>query len=479
MSESASSIESRPAAPVLKSILELVGHTRMLELRKLDTGPCRLFAKLEYENPAGSIKDRIGVSMIEAAEREGVIDPEQEPRPTLIEATAGNTGLGLALVAGQRGYKLIVVVPDKMSQEKVQHLRAMGAQVQMARSDVTKGHPDYYQEVAARLARNTPNSLFVNQFCNEANVSAHYTGTGPEMHAQVMQATGSPIDAVVLGVGSGGTVSGVGRYLKEQNPACWVVLADPEGSVLTPLVNEGKSVEAGSWLIEGMGEDFVPDICDLELVDEAIAIPDAESFLAAREALAKEGLFVGSSTGCLLQAAMVWCRRQTKPCNVVTLACDSGAKYLSKMFNDYWMIDQGFIKREKRNDLRDLISRRHAEKEDYTLQPNEPLEQAVKMMRLYDVSQIAVVDQPGRVVGMLDEGDILLAAAQNSSAFSQPVSDFMTTRLETVSPEAGVETLLPIFRADRVAIVVNDDGSYLGLITKIDLINYLRRQLPR
>jgi len=468
------------APPVFHNILEMIGRTPMLELKRLDAGSCRLFGKLELANPAGSIKDRIGLSMIEAAERAGKIDPKADPPPTIVEATAGNTGLALALVAGQRGYRLIVVVPDKMSQEKVQHLRAMGADVVLTRSDVTKGHPDYYQEVAARMARQTPNAIFINQFGNPANPQAHYEGTGPEIWEQMEASAGGKVDAFVCGVGSGGTLAGAARFFKERNPDCKIILADPAGSILAPLVNEGKHVEPGSWLVEGMGEDFVPDICDLELVDEGIAVEDGEAFFAARELLHKEGILAGSSTGCLVHAAMQWCRRQERPMNVVTLICDSGAKYLSKMFNDYWMIDQGFIKRERFDDLRDLIARWHANREDFVVKSTDPIEQAFKAMRLYDVSQVAVVDpsDPDQVVGIIDEGDLLLGVMSDRDVFSKPVSEVMTSRLETVTPEARIEDLLPIFRADRVAIVVDREGKYHGLITKVDLISYLRQRLP-
>ncbi|MFU8828487.1 MAG: pyridoxal-phosphate dependent enzyme [Phycisphaerales bacterium] len=484
---------ARSLAPVYHSALEMIGNTPMLELTRLESGPCRLFGKLEMMNPAGSIKDRIGLSMIEAAEREGRLDPNADPKPTIIEGTAGNTGLGLALVAGQRGYRMLVVVPDKMSEGKIQHLRAMGAEVVLARSDVQKGHPEYYQDVAARLAQKTPNSIYINQFSNPDNTAAHYDQTGPEIHRQ-LEAFGG-VDVFIAGIGSGGTISGVGRYLKEQNPNCRIVLADPVGSILEPLVNRGEKVKPGSWLVEGMGEDFIPDICDLSFVDEAIAVTDAESFHAARDLLDREGLLAGSSTGCLIAAAKKFCAKQTKPLNVVTLICDQGAKYLGKMFNDYWMIDNGFIEREKSGDLRDLIARRHASREDYVAKPTDPLSQVIKVMELHNVSQLAVVEtvhltSTGRdhdkVVGIIDESDILMAVVQGESALSRPVSDFMTTRIETISPRAKVEDLIPIFRADRVAIVVDDHAptgagtdfrEYLGLITKIDLINYLRRQL--
>lgn len=299
--------DKAPLLPPFRGVLDMIGRTPMLELAKMNAAPCRLFVKMELMNPAGSIKDRIGLSMIQGAERAGKLDPKGNPPPTIVEATAGNTGLGLALVAGQRGYKLKVVVPDKMSQEKIQHLRSMGAEVILARSDVQKGHPEYYQEVAARIARDTPNSLYVNQFGNPDNIRAHYETTGPEIWEQMQ----GQVDAVVLGVGSGGTLTGVARFLREKNPEIKVILSDPAGSMLHPLVNEGKHVQATSWLVEGMGEDFVPDICDLKLVDEAIPVTDEQAFLAARELLSKEGILAGSSTGCLIHAALAWCRKQT------------------------------------------------------------------------------------------------------------------------------------------------------------------------
>ena len=425
---------------------------------------------MESQNPGQSIKDRIAISMINRAEKDGSLG--QGVR--LIEATAGNTGIALALVASQKGYDITVVVPDKMSEEKIAHLRAMGAQVIMARSDVEKGHPEYYQDVAKRLADEN-GWYFVNQFSNEANVAAHYETTGPEIWQQ-MEAN---IDAIVIGVGSGGTITGVGRYLREQNPAIEIILADPEGSVLAPLVNEGKKVSAGSWLVEGIGEDFVPPITDLALVTMSYWISDKESFEVARELLKTEGILTGSSTGTLVAAAVRWAKEQTKPKRIVTFACDHGSKYLAKMFNDYWMLDQGFIDREKHGDLRDLITRRHETSEDFTLLPNLPVIQAIKNMRLYDISQMAVIDTDSQVVGILDESDILLAVTNNADNFQKPVSEFMTTKLSTLPSSATIDQLMPLFSEDKVAIVVDDDENYLGLITKIDLINHLRKQLPR
>lgn len=458
-----------PLAPVYHNVLEMVGNTPMLELKRLDTGPCRLFAKLDSSNPGNSIKDRIAVSMVEAAEQDGRL----KPGGMIIEATAGNTGIALALVAGQKGYKVTVVMPDKMSAEKISHLRAMGATVILTRSDVEKGHPEYYQDLAQRLASETPGSFYVNQFGNAANPQAHYTGTGPEIWEQLE----GKVDAFVAGVGSGGTVTGCGRYLRERNPKIDIVLADPAGSILAPLVNEGKRIQPGSWLVEGIGEDFVPDILDLKLVNKAYSIPDAEAFMVARDVLKHEGMLIGSSSGTLIAAALRYCREQKEPKNVVSFFCDNGSKYLSKMFNDFWMMDQGFIERESFGDLRDLISRRHWEKQDYTLKESTPLIQAIKMARLYDISQMVVLGDNEKVIGILDESDILLAMMHDEECMRRPVSDYMSRRLETIKPTASINDLMPIFRADRVAIVADDSGFY-GLITKIDLINYLRKRLP-
>jgi cystathionine beta-synthase len=470
----AKSASARPhaLAPVFHNVLEMVGNTPMLELRNMNTGKCSLFVKMESQNPGNSIKDRIAISMIDAAERDGRL----KPGGTIVEATAGNTGLALALVASQRGYKLIVVVPDKMSDEKISHLRAMGAEVVLTRSDVEKGHPEYYQDVAQAIANRTPNSMYVNQFGNAANPQAHYETTGPEIWEQMEHR----VDAFVAGVGSGGTVSGVGKFLKERDPKVQVVLADPQGSILAPLVNEGKKVAPGSWLVEGIGEDFVPSILDLSLVDKAYAIPDSEAFHTARELLRKEGILAGSSVGTLLGAALRYCREQTTPKRVVSLICDNGAKYLSKMFNDFWMMDNGFIERESFGDLRDMVARRHQQKEDFTLSPETPLVQAIRRMRMFNISQMAVLNEKDRVVGIIDESDVLIALTQSGSSLDEvgrrPVRDFMTSRLETISPASSVNDLMPIFRADRVAIVA-DDTHFYGLITKIDLINYLRKQL--
>jgi len=449
-----------------ENVLSLIGNTPMVRVGSTDTGPCELFLKLENQNPGGSIKDRIGLSMIEAAERQGLLAPGS----TLVEATAGNTGLGLALVAARKGYRLLLVIPDKMSQEKIFHLRAMGAEVRMTRSDVGKGHPEYYQDLAATLAQEA-GGHYINQFENPANPAAHENTTGPEIFRQM----DGRVDAVVCGVGSGGTITGIGRFLQRVAPEAEMVLADPRGSVLDGYVRTGQLGTAGSWLVEGVGEDFLPPICDLSRVRSSFSIDDEESFLAARALLDKEGILGGSSTGLLLAAALRYCRAQTTPKRVVSFVCDSGNKYLSKMYNDFWMREQGFLRGAPRGDLRDVIGRSLEQNSVIVIAPDDRLLVAYSRMKLYDVSQLPVMDQD-RIVGIVDEQDLLIALHDDPKAFQRPVRSIMSQKLTTVPVASSVESLFPIFEQGLVVIVC-DGPRFLGLITRIDVLNYLRRKL--
>ncbi len=450
-----------------KSVLDLIGNTPLVEIRRMDAGKCRLFLKLESQNPGGSIKDRIGLSMINAAENDGSL----KPGGTIIEATAGNTGLGLALVASQKAYKLILVVPDKMSREKIFHLKAMGAEVILTRSDVGKGHPDYYQDMAERIARET-GAFFVNQFGNPANPLAHETTTGPEIWEQ----SGHNVDAIVCGVGSAGTLTGLSRFFSRVSPDTEMVLADPVGSVLADFVTTGKHGEAGSWIVEGIGEDFIPPIADLSRVKQAYSISDEESCNVVRELLQKEAILAGSSTGTLIGAALRYCREQTQPKRVVTFVCDSGNKYLSKIFNDYWMIDHGFIRRKQHGDLRDLISRRYEERDVITVAPEDRLMTAYARMKLYDISQLPVIGTDAKVVGIIDEWDLLSAVQDNAERFRDPVRSAMVDRLETAELDTPLTALTGIFNRGHVVVVV-DKGKFYGLITRMDVLNHLRNKV--
>ncbi|MEN1957600.1 pyridoxal-phosphate dependent enzyme [Luteimonas changyuni] len=455
--------------PIHESVLGLIADTPIVKAQRLDAGVCELFFKLESQNPGGSIKDRIGLSMIEAAEKRGDI----RPGDTLVEGTAGNTGIGLALVAQQKGYKLVLVVPDKMSREKIFNLKAMGAEVVLTRSDVAKGHPDYYQDLAERIARETPGAYFINQFGNPDNPAAHEFGTGPEILRQMAEVGG--VDAVVFGCGSSGTMSGLSRCFAEHAPQVEMILADPVGSILTEYINEGTlSEKSGSWMVEGIGEDFLPTISDFSRVKKAYAISDKESFLAGRELLATEGILGGSSTGTLLAAALKYCREQATPKKVLVFVCDTGNKYLSKMYNDYWMLDNGFLEREQHGDLRDLILRPYSQKDTVVLAPGDLLVTAYQRMKLYEISQLPVMDGE-RLAGILDESDVLLHVYGDEARFRDPVSTAMVSKLEVLDVKSPVEALLPVFDAGKVAIVTDGDR-FLGLITRIDLLNWLRRR---
>src|SRR5262245_10980801 len=416
----------------MPTVLDLIGETPLVEVTRLERGPCRLFLKLESANPSGSLKDRPARSMIEAAEADGQL----KPGGTIVEATAGNTGVGLALVGGRKGYRTVLVVPDKMAREKVLHAQAMGAEVVSTRSDVGKGHPDYYQDVAEAITKRTPGAFYVNQFANPANPRAHETTTGPEILRQM----GGDIDAVVVGVGSGGMLTGLGRCMRSASKKTRMILADPAGSILAPYVETGRMTEAGSWAVEGIGEDFVPPVADLSLVGKAYSIPDPDSFATARELLLREGILAGSSSGTLLAAALRYCREQDEPKRVVTLVCDSGAKYLSKVFNPSFLAQEGWTHLDRHGTVGDVVINRYSEGTAIVVRPEDNRRTVFTRMRFSGVSQLPVVDESGHVVGLVDESDVLAALITDpdgaNQAFQLPVKDVMVTRLETIAADA-------------------------------------------
>jgi cystathionine beta-synthase len=451
---------------VFSNVLDMVGRTPMLEVTRLDTGPCRLFLKLELMNPGGSIKDRIGMSMIEEAERRG----DLKPGATIVEATAGNTGLGLALVAAQKGYKLILVLPDKMSQEKIFNLRAMGAEVVLTRSDVGRGHPEYYQDLGRRIAEEQ-GAYFINQFGNPDNPLAHEKTTGPE----ILEQLDGKVDAIVLGVGSSGTVSGLSRFLRSNSPDTALIIADPVGSVVADYVNTGSFGESSSWLVEGIGEDFIPDIADFSAAAKAYSISDAESFRAARELLRKEGILAGSSSGTLLCAALRYCREQTDAKRVVTFACDTGNKYLSKLFNDFWLEDQGFIHRKPHGDLRDLVGRPHGERATITVGPTDVLTTAHNRLRNAGFSQLPVMED-GHLVGVVTEDAIIQYTFGKPELMHAPVGDAMQTAFVRLEKDTSINNLVAMLSVQPYAAVM-DGGEFFGLITRSDVLNHLRKQM--
>ncbi|MBT8074094.1 MAG: pyridoxal-phosphate dependent enzyme, partial [Xanthomonadales bacterium] len=331
--------------------------------------------------------------------------------------------------------------------------------------------PEYYQDLACSIAEDIDGAFFINQFGNESNPKAHEELTGPEIWEQM----GHNLDAIVLGVGSSGTITGLSRYFEHAAPDLELVLADPVGSILAEYINDGVlSDKSASWLVEGIGEDFLPIISDFSRVTRAYAISDRDSMLTGRELLAREGILGGSSTGTLVAAALKYCREQSEHKNVLTFACDTGNRYLSKMYNDFWMRDQGFLQYSQHGDLRDLIARPFESNDTITVGPDEPLANAYSRMKLYDVSQLPVIEDRN-IVGFIDESDVLLAVAQSNERFDDPVSSAMVTELASVQVKDPVDELMPIFSKDYVAIV-KDGERFLGLITRVDLLNYLRRK---
>ena len=432
------------------SLLNLIGNTPMLKLSSVDTGVCELFVKLESQNPGGSIKDRIGLSIIEQAEESG----ELQEGGTIIEATAGNTGIGLALVAALKGYKIILVIPDKMSREKILHLEGLGAEIILTRSDVPEGHPEYYHDVARKVANETPGSFLANQFSNPANPFAHRTTTAPEIWDQME----GDLDAVVAGVGSGGTITGLAEFFKEKDDSISIVAADPENSIVADAVIKGSySYDGGSWLVEGVGEDFIPDNLNLALIDDAVMVTDKEAFEVLQVLLQEEGILGGSSTGTLVAGAIKWCQKQTEPKKVVTFICDTGNKYLSKAFNKSWLHDNNLLDLEKEGNLSDLINRRADKGEMITVSPSNTLLIAYNRMRSADISQIPVLDGQ-ELLGILDEEDLLLSVAKDQAAFSIPVTQIMTDKLDILQVNATNEELLAVLSEGKVAII------YLSLI---------------
>lgn len=451
---------------IYHNVLEMVGRTPMLEVSRLDTGPCRLFLKLELMNPGGSIKDRIGISMIEQAERRGDI----KPGDLLVEATAGNTGIGLALAAAQKGYRLVLVLPDKMSQEKIFNLRAMGAEIVLTRSDVGKGHPEYYQDLAQSIARER-GGYYVNQFGNPDNPMAHEQTTGPEIWEQMEH----DVDAIVVGVGSSGTLAGMSTFFRKVAPKMEFVLADPKGSILAEYIRSGTLGQGGSWLVEGIGEDFIPDIADLSMVRSAYTITDAESFSAARELLRSEGILAGSSSGTLLAAALNYCQEQSTPKRVVAFACDTGNKYLSKLYNDFWMEDQGFIHRQEHGDLRDLIGRPHEHRATITVGADDIITTAHNRLRNAGFSQLPVMDGD-ELAGVITEDDIIRYTFGRPVRMGEKVRSAMRTSFLKVDKDTSVDNLVALLHGDSYAAVTEQGGNrFLGLITRSDVLNYLRR----
>jgi cystathionine beta-synthase len=448
---------------VKDSALSLIGETPLVRLSRLEPGlTTPLVAKVEFLNPGGSVKDRPAVAMIDAAERAG----DLKPGGTLVEPTSGNTGLGLAMVAVLRGYRVIAVMPDKMSREKIDTLRAHGAEVVVCPTDVPPESPQSYYRVADRLTEEIDGAFQPNQYFNPANPEAHYRSTGPEIWRQ----TAGQITHFVIGVGTGGTISGAGRYLKEQNPEIEVVGADPEGSLYS-----GGPVHP--YRVEGIGEDFWPETLHQDVIDRYIRVSDRDSFIAARRLVAREGLFAGGSSGTAIYAAVQVARElDDAEALVVTLLPDGGRPYLSKVFNDHWMREHGYLSGGGRT-AGDLLEAKGVDGALLTVSSHDEVGRVLELMQEHGVSQIPVVsaEDESVFVGVVSERGLLWASAEHPGILKQEVTEVLEPPLPELAPDDPAEDAIKLLEGGRPAVIVMRAGNPLGILTPLDLIEVLNR----
>jgi cystathionine beta-synthase len=449
------------------SVLSVVGNTPLVRLNRMKGEfKCNLMAKVEFVNPGGSVKDRIAKHIIDQAEASG----ELKPGGTIVEGTSGNTGAGLAMVAALRGYKTIFVLPDKQSEEKRAALRAWGARVVVTPTNVDPEDPRSYYKTAERLVKETPNSYYANQYHNPANPQAHYEDTGPELYDQL----DGKIDVFICGLGTGGTATGVGKYLKEQNPNIKIVGVDPVGSLYYDYFHTGQLTEPHSYIVEGIGEDFLPTTMNFDYVDDVIRVNDKECFVATRQLVTQEGLFCGVSSGAAIAGALKYLKRHDgEGLNVVVLLPDGGAKYLSKVYDDNWMREHGFMDPDSgMGAVSDLQAGRES-RTLITVPGNAQVSAVIGLLKMHGVSQLPVVDDEGGLLGIITETRLLERALEGSRA-EVPVSDLVQADYCTVADDTEVTVLTDLFRRSKVAIVVHDHKPS-DIITRIDLIDYMSR----
>jgi cystathionine beta-synthase len=462
---------------VFENVIQAMGNTPIVRINKLSQGiDANVYAKLEFMNPGGSIKDRIGWWMVEDFEKRG----ELKPGGTIVEGTSGNTGVGLAIAAAIKGYKCIFVLPDKMSDEKIRNLRAFGAKVVVTPTAVEPTDPRSYYQVARRLAKETPGSVYVNQYDNLANRDCHYRTTGPEIMNQFPE-----IDVFVAGIGTGGTICGIGKYLKEKKPSVQNVAVDPVGSIVYEYFKSGKvTVAPKTYKIEGIGEDFIPKNYDLSVIDDMIQVDDKESFLATRELLTREGLYCGISSGSAFVGAMKWLKNQgtkMKGKNVLVIMPDSGNRYMSKVFNDDWMREAGFLDRPSMGFVSDLLATMKSNGGPIIMsKETEKVSAIIELLREKDISQVPVSDEAGWIKGLITESALLNALYQGRTKPSDSIGSLVDPSVEFVTPDEPIEKVSRLLTMGKTPLV-NDpkqNGKLLAIVTKIDLLTYLGHRTP-
>jgi len=447
------------------SILDTIGNTPLIKMSRITEGlKCQVYAKAEFFNPGGSVKDRIATTMIDDAERRGLL----KPGGTIIEGTSGNTGIGLALVAALRGYKIVFTITDKQSREKINLLKALGAEVIVCPTAVEPEDPRSYYSVAKALAKEIPNSYYPNQYANPENPRAHYLTTGPE----IWKDTDGKVTHFVAGVGTGGTISGVSKYLKERNPKVKVIGADPIGSLYYEKIKFNRVGKAKSYVVEGIGEDFFPTTCDLKSIDDILQVTDRDCFVTTRRLARLEGLFCGGSTGAAVWAGLKYAEKLSAKDLMVILLPDTGMRYLSKIYNDEWMKEGQYFEATIHLSAHDVLSVKRKEKGErklVTAKPQDTLMEALRSMRKQDISQLPVFEGK-KPVGAVHEDAILSLMLKGRELKKMVVREIMTASLPVVTPEARIESIMRLVTPESPAILIQSKTGY-EIVTKYDILN--------
>jgi cystathionine beta-synthase len=451
-----------------QNILGALGKTPLVKLQKVTRGHRGLyFGKIEYFNPGGSVKDRIGLEIIEEAEEEGRL----RPGGTIVEATSGNTGLGLAIAAAIKGYKCIFTMPDKMSIEKIRLLRAFGAEVIVTPTAVPHESPESYTEVAKRVVRETPNSILANQYFNPNNPEAHYATTGPEIWEQ----TGGQIDVFVCAVGTGGTISGVGKYLKEKNPDIKIVGIDPRGSILREYFYTKKFTPTlKTYKVEGIGQDWLPGTLNFDVIDDMIEVTDKESFVMARRLTREEGMFVGGSAGSAVAGALKYAEKMQDNSVMVIIIPDTGERYLSKIYNDDWMRENGFLMPDRITVGYVLQNKSKNVPQLIAVDPETTVRKALDLFREHDVSQLPVIEK-GKPIGTLNDNDLMSTVLKDQLKLDASVRSLMKPTFPVVGTSAPIEYAIDLLKKKDSAVLIEDDHKVVGILTRYDVIEYMAR----